>query len=386
MKYMGSKRFMLRNGLGELIREQAQSAKRVVDLFCGAGSVAWFAARDTALPVLAVDLQAYAVIMARAVIGRDVSLDESILAEKWLKTSRQARTNSRLWPIAVCLEEGTKTMGSIRRLVFEARRLCEELSPIGPVWNSYGGHYFSPTQALTLDYMLKYLPLEEPDRTVCLAAMISAASKCAASPGHTAQPFQPTTTARKFVQEAWRKDPILLAQMALREICPQHARVIGKSLIADAVEIASDLKPGDLVFIDPPYSGVQYSRFYHVLETIARGVCDKVTGVGRYPPFKDRPQSAFSNKSQSVSALQELFEALASTGATVIFTFPSGECSNGLSGEIILQIAKDRFEVTARSINGRFSTLGGNNRYRASRKTSNELILLMKPPKTLRRR
>lgn len=383
MKYMGSKRFMLQNGLGELIREEAKHAKRFVDLFCGAGSVAWFAARDTALPVLAIDLQTYAVIMARAVIGRRIPIDNNKLIMKWLNLIKHARTRSRLWSAAVDLQEKAKDIRNIPRIVQNARYLCKEPSQIGPVWNSYGGHYFSPTQALTFDYMLKYAPKIEPERSVCLAAVISAASKCVAAPGHTAQPFQPTNTAKKFVFEAWRRNPLSLAQKALEEICPQHAKTVGETQIANAVEVASTLKPGDLVFIDPPYSGVHYSRFYHVLETMARGYCTEVSGVGRYPPFEDRPQSAFSNKSQSKEALEGLLSALALSRATIIFTFPTEECSNGLSGTLILETAKRWFVVNKKIISGHFSTLGGNNSYRASRKYSSELLLLLKPKETL---
>jgi len=61
---------MLTNGLGEAIESEARHAKRVVDLFTGSGALAWFAAERTEAPVYALDLQEFAVILARAVIGR----------------------------------------------------------------------------------------------------------------------------------------------------------------------------------------------------------------------------------------------------------------------------------------------------------------------------
>jgi adenine-specific DNA-methyltransferase len=152
MKYMGSKRSMLENGLGSLICDRAQHAKRIVDLFCGAGSVAWFAAENTTLPVLAVDLQAYAVTLAQAVIGRNGSLDYNKLAAKWLNRVKRARVRSNHWQTAITLNENTQ---DIKTLVGKTRVLCNKPSRIGSVWNAYGGHYFSPVQALTFDYMLK---------------------------------------------------------------------------------------------------------------------------------------------------------------------------------------------------------------------------------------
>lgn len=376
MKYMGSKRSMLKNGLGVLIVDHARHARRVVDLFCGAGAVAWFASEETKKAVLAVDLQAYAVTLASAIIGRDYALDAARLATSWFDEIRRARGESDLWAAAVAFE---REVVDPHKFVHEARVLCEQPSMVGPVWNAYGGHYFSPTQALTLDYMLRHLPEREPERTVCLAALISTASKCAAAPGHTAQPFQPTTTAWPFLRDAWGRDPLALCNQALDDLSPRHAQVVGEAFVADAFDAIAELHEDDLVIADPPYSGVHYSRFYHVLETIARGQHVGVSGAGRYPPMDARPQSSFSVKSQSKGALENLFSSLSTVGATVIFTFPTGECSNGLSGEIVTASAWKWFDVQEQYIKGRFSTLGGNNSIRAARASSSEMVLVMSP-------
>lgn len=80
---MGSKRAMLRNGLGLLLEKELASADRFVDLFAGSGAVASFAARRFALPVLAVDLQQYSVVLAEAVIGRVAALGARAVWRKW---------------------------------------------------------------------------------------------------------------------------------------------------------------------------------------------------------------------------------------------------------------------------------------------------------------
>jgi hypothetical protein len=150
-------------------------------------------------------------------------------------------------------------------------------------------------------------------------------------------------------------------------------------MVAEAIRAAATLQPTDLVIVDPPYSSVQYSRFYHVLETLARGYSISAEGVGRYPPHADRPQSDFSKKSRSQDALIELLQTLARVSAQVIFTFPEGKCSNGLSGATVVETARAWFDVEQETVNGQFSTLGGNNSRRDSRKDSAELILFMKP-------
>ena len=78
MKYMGSKRWMLKNGLGDILRREAEPASRVVDLFCGGSSVSWFVATELKKPVIACDLQQYATTLASAVVKRKPSLPTSL--------------------------------------------------------------------------------------------------------------------------------------------------------------------------------------------------------------------------------------------------------------------------------------------------------------------
>ena len=375
MKYMGSKSALLANGLGRLIVEEARRANRVVDLFCGSAAVSWYAAENTGLPVLAIDLQQYAVVLARSVIGRTCCIDSKSVEDEWFGSMHGLRENSETWLSAQEVETGCTTTAQIVRL---ARELCSGVVGAGPIWGSYGGHYFSPSQAATLDALLQALPEKEPMQTVCLAATIASGSHCAASPGHTAQPFQATPRASRFLAEAWARDPLAAARRALERICAQRASFLGEATVGDAVDVSSSLCPSDLVVVDPPYSGVQYSRFYHVLETIARRSWQHVAGTGRYPPLECRPQSSFSRPSESKDALETLLKNLAESESTVIFTFPVGESSNGLSGEIVTEMARRLFEVEQRTIVGQFSTLGGNNTNRVARSKSEELVLLMR--------
>ena len=150
IKYMGSKRQMLQNGLGAMIRDQSRYAKRIVDLFCGASPIAWFAAENTQCSVLAVDLQMYAVTLAKSVIARTAPLSSEALAATWLARVERYRSSSKLWQEAISLEDPNL---DTLTLVCEARNLCERPSDIGPVWHAYGGYYFSPSQAITFDYL-----------------------------------------------------------------------------------------------------------------------------------------------------------------------------------------------------------------------------------------
>lgn len=376
MKYMGSKKNMLNNGLGETILDMSQRAERFVDLFSGSGAISWFAAEKTNLPVLSIDLQKYSSILSNSVISRTKKVDIEKIEKEWLLKALSKRDNSLIWDE---ISDFNKRYFKSSNYVQKSREFCKRTSRIGPIYNSYGGHYFSPEQAISFDFLLKCLPIREPERTVCSASLLSAASSCAAAPGHTAQPFQPTKTAIKFIMQAWSKDPVIEIKKALNDICPRFANVKGSSLVSDALSESKKLKSSDLVIIDPPYSGVHYSRFYHVLETIARGEFIEAEGAGRYPSIEMRPRSDFSMKGKSQEALDLLFSNLAKAKVTSIVTFPAGECSNGLSGIKMINTAEKYFKVNKKMVESKFSTLGGNHSNRIPYMKSSELILVLSP-------
>lgn len=398
MKYMGSKRQMLKNGLGEILRGQLPHAKRFIDPFSGSGGVINYVAVEQKFkkPIIAGDLQKYSVVLARAVIGRTTKVDVERIKKAWIEPTEEKVKKSALYIKSEFLEK--EYSRSIKKRVIMSRELCKSPSKTGPVWNAYGGHYFSPKQAIIFDYLLRNIPKSSPNKDVCLAALIIAASRCAAAPGHTAQPFQPKKSAGKFIKISWGLDVFKSCETALDNLASMYAQKKGRAYVIDAEKLIPKLKKGDLVFIDPPYSGVQYSRFYHVLETIARGKCSEVSGVGRYPAIKERPQSKFSNTSQSLKALDDLLAALAKRQVTVIFTFPKGKASNGLSGDKVEEYSRKYFKLSKRRthhrvIPGKFSTLGGNNkkpkegkRVKWSRVDSEELVLLLKPQKAIKKK
>lgn len=354
MKYMGSKKYLLTNGLGKLIVEKSKNSNRFIDMFTGSGSVAWFAASKIHNKIIAGDIQEYAVILSEAVISRTKKFDFDILKIKWLDKSRKE------------FVELTKNNSKIKLVPNIVR-------------SAYGGYYFSPQQALIFDILLKNLPKAFPSKSIAKASLITAASQCVASPGHTAQPFKPTNGAIKFIMESWHRDPFLYAEKAAKNISSQFTKKKGKAILIDANELVKTVQEQDLVFLDPPYSGVHYSRFYHVLETIARGRKVKVSGEGRYPPTEERPTSKYSMSSFSKSTLDDLLKNLSIKKANVILTFPKGKASNGLSGRMVRTIAKKYFTIKQEEIKNRFSTLGGNSFTRPARKSVNELVLYLEP-------
>jgi adenine-specific DNA-methyltransferase len=383
MKYMGSKRWMLGNGLGHLIQDELKTAKRFVDLFSGSASVAHFAATSAnAVPVIACDIQEYAVVLASAVITRTTAFDPEPVWSAWHKRARDyLEQNHKLTAVGTATPELRR--GFNQAFVDDERRRCTDDEQ--PITNAYGGYYFSRSQALWIDALRVTLPSAPEQQTVALASLIAAASSCCASPGHTAQPFGPTHGAKEFLHNAWCRDPLDKTKRILVALAARHASKRGAAYRQDANSAALSLRNGDLVFLDPPYSGVHYSRFYHVLETIARGTCGPVGGAGRYPPPTERPRSLYSIASAAPSAIDQLLMRIAERGAKAILTFPQRACSNGLSGSDVCDVAGRYFSVRSTFKRSRFSTLGGtqdadgNGYGRRARQKTHELILTLTP-------
>lgn len=376
MKYMGSKRAMLANGLGTVLRNEMGGVNRFADLFAGSCAVSWFVAENFPARVVTTDLQRYSAVLADAVLGRTETLDSRAIWKDWSARARLSVRKNSIYAQAVKFQK-IRWAKARRRSVAEARELCK--TGHGLITRAYGGHYFSPFQALVIDALRYSLPADAMARNAALAALITACSRCAAAPGHTAQPFQPTRGAAKFLFEGWRRNVWRHAKSALAQICSKHAKVLGQGRVGTAEELAATLGPGDVAFLDPPYSGVHYSRFYHVLETIARGKCDEVSGTGRYPPPSERPKSDFSVPTKSKQALDRLLGILAKNRVRTIVTFPKERASNGLSGTIVETVAKKYFDVSKTQTNGRFSTLGGNKSNRKARIPAYEVILSLTP-------
>lgn len=373
MKYMGSKRAMLGNGLGEAIDSVVPDARRVLDLFTGSAAVAWHVAERHKIKVIACDLQLYSSVLAASVITRTEFITNFDWLEKWFQDAERLLNANSEWQ---WIKRHQKSLDVLDAAA--ASRSAGDISLHAcdfPIATAYAGYYFSPWQAAWLDALRRNLPVDLQLKRIGLASLVQAASRCAASPGHTAQPFKPNETAGPYLLEAWRRNLPEVVRTSVLGLAARKANVAGQAHCMDALAMAELAEEGDLAFVDPPYSGVHYSRFYHVLESVAQGRIGLVTGVGRYPPNSERPSSDFSIGSKSRKAFGSLLATLSRKGASVIVTFPAGVASNGLAGKDIKEIATIHFQIDEEKVSTRFSTLGGNSKTRAARHDTHELIL-----------
>jgi adenine-specific DNA-methyltransferase len=159
----------------------------------------------------------------------------------------------------------------------------------------FGGKYFSKQASKMIGHIrceIERYNLTKRERFILLASLIYSADRIANTVGH---------------YEAFRKSEKQFKPFQFRLIKPykEASAVIYRQ---DANELVKSLSV-DVAYIDPPYNSRQYSRFYHVLENLAKWEKPKLEGVALKPPLENlseyctvRAPEAFSNLIENLDA------------------------------------------------------------------------------------
>jgi len=215
------------------------------------------------------------------------------------------------------------------------------------------GTYFGLEQALRLERLRSAVDLAAErgrvtpwDRSVALTALCAAASAAVFSAGkHFAQPHrvQEGKDLRFHAQRALRDRAVDVDGVFIQALFDIRAasRPAGEGHHASCCKVedasADDLRGWGIgtVYADPPYTAQQYSRYYHVLETLVSGdlpVLQRVRGQvtrGLYP--EGRYLSPFCSRRQAPAAFRHLAEISSRAGARLVLSYSasaSGETGN----------------------------------------------------------
>jgi adenine-specific DNA-methyltransferase len=158
-----------------------------------------------------------------------------------------------------------------------------------------------------------------------VVALLGAASHVASTPGHFAQFFAITDEnasaiaklRSRSVMTQWR-----IEADRMRPAGTAHWRSTNSVFKRDS--LSTRLPLGATVFADPPYTASQYSRFYHVLDTLALDDRPDCQFTGRYR--SDRYKSPFCATSTVRDAFAQLISKATTGRRTLYVTYPS----NGL--------------------------------------------------------
>ena len=211
------------------------------------------------------------------------------------------------------------------------------LSPV------FAGSYFSVRQALELDArraavasLVKERAIGPWDEAALITALLAAASLAAFSPGkHFAQPHRTegdkdlTFHAGRVLSDRSVSIPRVVDDWIERLHNHGRAASEGHAVLRRSVEdvTADELVTGGVsaVYADPPYTAQQYSRFYHVLDTLAEGVPKRLQVVngqvtaGLYPD--GRYLSPYCSKRQARPAFTRLASLCRDAGASLLLSY-----------------------------------------------------------------
>lgn len=320
--YMGSKA-SLAPFFVEIIKTLLPRNTLVLDLMCGSGAAA--GAFSNYWPTLASDAQSFSLNLATVQGGGMTAARAKELADRVLLAARPAFADLPAYvseQIAIeneflasdlsqdVIDELVKWIDEYPRIgnqdhfsnhplqqLIEQRRINTKLRPYVLFTAYYANLFFGVRQAAEIDCLraaIADIANDEDEKAWALGALICAVSSCAYTyGGHFAQPKLDTTDKAKFEKMV----PEMLIARGLSVSHEFYARLTNlgeesektpyrvqsiKGPWENAIMQAEALASGRsvCVYLDPPYTRDEYSRYYHVLETLIKY---------NYPTVSDKP-------------------------------------------------------------------------------------------------
>lgn len=342
VRYMGTKR-----GLAPEVRRSVQGMQingRVLDLFSGMGSVA--AALAGVAPVATNDALSFTAAFARA---RFLDRSRRPMREFVRDLARLFWQHRNLLASHNCkqLRAETSALGSDSAALTAYMRDapfvgndegCAKAAHLASKSQGearycmaslyFGGGYLSLTQAIEVDsirFAIDRLD-SDVDRDWLLSAWLAAIGAVINAPGHTAQFLKPNTeqtfkrVRRCWLRSVWR---VFLDRASdLVQVGDGEWRSKNLVFVSDALTLLKNGVPDDLglIYADPPYTRDQYSRYYHVYESLYRYDFPECSGMGRYPT--GRFSTDFSVRGRVRTAFESMLEQFQALRVPYIISYP----------------------------------------------------------------
>lgn len=320
IKYMGSKAKIL-GFLSDGLNELGPSKLPILDLF--AGSCAISGGFGGQHQIISNDIQMYSKVIASCYLKPAKKLQAFDIVKLASSIAEEALKNL---PAGLTYPENS-TLSQFNKIDQKNRELInlDFSSPYHLFTKNYSGTWWSAEQCVwidalrqALDDLLQNKKILEPDYDLGLTSLMHAMAYASQGTGHYAQ-------YRDAKTEASRKDINLYRQKSLPDLFAKKLKSLSAWNINNVIDLghktyALDYKeclsvsPRSVVYADPPYAFVHYSRFYHAMETLVKYDYPTLQQrseqivKGRYR--EDRHQSPFCIKSQVASAFSDLFQGV----------------------------------------------------------------------------
>lgn len=230
---------------------------------------------------------------------------------------------------------------SERRLIKiknEYNTLCADEVLDNYVSQNYGGRYFSALDAKIIGYIREDIEnkrksgkINEKEYYILLSSLLYSLDRAANTVGH---------------YDAYIKGKGIKNVFAFELIAPYD--VTGKDIRIyreDSNNLAKTINC-DIAFLDPPYNSRQYSRFYHVLETIAKWDKPELYGVAMKP--KEENMSEYC-KVRASKAFDDLVSNLHTKYIVVTYNNTYQSKSSSSKNKITLEQIEESLEKRGRT-------------------------------------
>jgi adenine-specific DNA-methyltransferase len=324
LKYMGSKREII-GFVTAAIKSLDVDSTWVCDLFAGTGVVS--GSLKSSYNIHANDIQAYSAILSNTYLSNlKGSIKPERLDEIKIRATKIANEFFSKNPGLNFQYKDDNTLEEFIKLERKQQALMDEDFNIGfhLFTKYYSGTYWSYSQCVWID-SLRAVAEQYKGKSeyyAILSSLIFAMSYVSQSTGHYAQ-YRDTTKDNMLDILSYRKRDIwTYFERKFKELILSlngDATKEYKVTTLDYLDCLRIVEDGAIIYADPPYQSVHYSRFYHALETLVRYDYPKILHKGRYRD--DRHQSPFCKKTTVNQAFNDLYTAVKEKKAHLVLSY-----------------------------------------------------------------
>lgn len=324
MKYMGSKRELI-GFITDSIKELNIESKWFCDLFSGT-TIVGTSLRDE-YNIHINDIQSYSAIIANTYfhnLRKNISPKElDVIKKRVISLVNEFYTN---YPEYSFDYNIITNFSSLQALENQQQKLLKNNFEIGfhLFAKNYSGTYWSYNQCIWIDSIRGVAEeyIDQPEYDLILSSLIFAMSYTSQSTGHFAQ-FREVTESNMEDILFYRKKEIwpLFERKFLELVSQIDYDIVNKFRITslDYLDCLRIIEENTIVYADPPYSFVHYSRFYHAIETLVRYDYPQIKYKGRYRD--DRHQSPFCKRTEVRTAFKRMFECIKMRKSHLILSY-----------------------------------------------------------------
>jgi len=366
VKYMGSKRNILDFVVGTIQDLDPSSSKRLYDIFAGSSVVS--AAFRNIRPVTCNDIQKYSGVIGQIYLQNyywDQLAEDQI--SRFVEKARELSDKIKEDLNEFRIDYNKSDLKELLRKENLHRSFLErDFEGFDHVFiQRFSGTYWSLDQCIEIDSIASLCRGPQFRNqffyNLVHGALMFAMAYCSQSTGHYAQYRDLNVENVDDILLYRRKSILTLFEQKIQSLSSYYdgsnnSEFDHRTTSQDFLDSILTSEKESIIYADPPYQFVHYSRFYHALETLVRYDYPEVRYKGRYRT--DRHQSPFCIRTKVRDAFKSMFEAVIKKNSTLVISYSD----NGMiSLDALIKCAEEiskEYKVTIKEIDYLHSTMG----------------------------